>query len=344
MRSTTDSAVTLVVPVRDEEAWIPRLAAMIEAQTRAPDAVIFVDGGSRDTTVTRLSSACRAHPNWRVVEAGPATPGRGRNVGIGAASTEWVALTDAGVDIDAHWLERLASAAAASAADADLDVVWGDYEMAPDTRFASVAQYAHHAPRLTTSRGPVRNPFVASCMVRRSAWERAGGFPDLRAAEDGIFVRRLTENGARAGLAPEAFVRWHPPATAGETFRRFRTFSRVNAAAGEQRRWHYGVARMYAVASPIVLLTLFRRRWVALLLAAPLARSARTLQRHRDGRGVLWVLNPARLVGLTFAHLLIDAATFLGWADASRPSRSWRRNERDPHISAPRTVGEDGPR
>lgn len=306
-------AVTLVVPVRDEEAWVPRLVAFIEAQTRAPEAVVFVDGGSTDSTVARLRSTCRDHPGWRVIEAGPATPGRGRNVGIDAAETEWVALTDAGVELDPHWLERLVRVAAGDPA---LDVVWGDYDVAPDTRFAAVAQYAHQSPRQASEFGPRHAPFIACCLLRRSAWERAGGFPELRAGEDGMFIRRLDESGARSGWAPEASVRWHPPATPVETFQRLRTYSRVNVEAGEQQRWHYGVARMYAMASPVVLLALLRRRWLWVLAAAPVARAAVTLSRHREGRGRLWALHPGRLVGLACAHLVVDTATLVGWAEA----------------------------
>ena len=44
---------------------------------------------------------------WTVLEAGSATPGRGRNLGFETAATRWVALTDAGIELDAHWLSDL---------------------------------------------------------------------------------------------------------------------------------------------------------------------------------------------------------------------------------------------
>jgi glycosyltransferase involved in cell wall biosynthesis len=311
--------VTLVVPVRDEEEAVDRLAALIEAQTYEAAAVLFVDGGSRDGTVARLHAWCTTRPRWRVLEPGEATPGRGRNVGIEAASTTWVALTDAGVDIDRHWLARLVSVAAA---DHTVDVVWGNYEAAAVGRFGALAELAIvHAPE-ATDRGPMRGPFVPSSLVRREAWARAGGFPNLRAGEDGIFVRRLEEHGARVGHAPEAVARWHPPATPLATYRRFRTYSRVNALAGEQQRWHYGVARMYLAASPFAILALRRRRWAAVPVAGLLARSVVTLGRRREGRGLGWALHPGRVAGVAAVLLLMDAATFAGWMDAARERRS----------------------
>jgi glycosyltransferase involved in cell wall biosynthesis len=306
--------VTLVVPVRDEAHNADRLCAQIDAQSVRPAAVVFVDGGSADDTVARLRGWCERRPAWRVLETRDGTPGRGRNVGIGAAATEWVALTDAGIDIDPSWLGRLVRGATS---DPDVDVVWGNYEAAaPRGLFSRVANLAVVPPFDRTDRGPRRGRTVASSLLRRSAWERAGGFPDLRAAEDGIFVRALLASGVREGQAPEAMARWHPPRTARQMFRRFRTYSRVNALAGEQRRWHYGVARMYLVASPFAVMALRRRRWAIVPAAGLALRSALTVARRREGRGLGWALNPARVAGVGGVLLLMDAATFTGWLEA----------------------------
>jgi glycosyltransferase involved in cell wall biosynthesis len=313
-----DLEVTLVVPVRNEEADIDRLAAHIEAQTLAPAAVVFVDDGSVDRTVERLRPWCTRYPTWRVIEAGDGTPGRGRNVGIEAAATEWVALTDAGIDIDSHWLARLVAAAAA---EPDAEAVWGTWDPDPVNLFGAVAELAFVPPPARTERGPHRGPHVASSLLRRDAWARVGGFPDLRASEDVIFVRRLNEAGVRMTNAPEAMARWRPPATALETFRRFRTYSRVNVLAGQQRYWHYGVARMYLAASPFAVMALRRRRWALVPAAGLVLRSALTVARRREGRSPAWALNPARVAGVGAVIALIDAATFTGWIEAARERR-----------------------
>jgi cellulose synthase/poly-beta-1,6-N-acetylglucosamine synthase-like glycosyltransferase len=312
--------VTLVVPVRDEEHNVDRLAAQIAAQRTPPAAVVFVDGGSTDSTVARLGGWCDRHPSWRVIETVDGTPGRGRNVGAETATTAWIAFTDAGIDIDPSWLARLMRVAVSHPS---ADVVWGNYEAAPPKGvFARVAQLAIVPPPSSTDRGPRRGRTVASSVVRRSAWERAGGFPDLRAAEDGIFVRRLLATDAHEAQAPEAIAHWHPPSTARQTFRRFRTYSRVNALAGEQARWHYGVARMYLVASPFAVMALRRRRWALVPLAGMALRSALTVARRREGRGIGWALNPARVAGVGGVLALIDTATFVGWIEAARDGRS----------------------
>lgn len=310
--------ITLVVPVRDEESALPALVRSIEGQCRAPDAVVFVDGGSIDGTVGLLRAVGDRNPTWRVVEAGPATPGRGRNIGFEVATTEWVALTDAGIELDAHWLDRLARVAEA---DGEADIVYGHYEPAVNGYFAACAALAYVAPPEGSARGPVRSRFIASSLVKKELWGRAGGFPDLRAAEDQLFMRKVEDLGARVAIAPEARVTWQLQVGLLATFRRFRTYSRVNALVGEQRNWHYGVARMYAVALALGILAPRWRHRLLLGLLGGLTRAERSIWAHREGREMAWVLNPGRLAGVAAVLLAVDAATFVGWADAVHERR-----------------------
>ncbi len=70
--------ISLVIPVRNEEDAIPPLIQSIRAQTRPPEEVLLVDGGSTDRTVGLSRELIGDAPRFRVLEAGPATPGRGR--------------------------------------------------------------------------------------------------------------------------------------------------------------------------------------------------------------------------------------------------------------------------
>src|SRR5215216_7211512 len=105
---STPLAISLVVPLRNEEESLGRLVASVRRQTRPPDEVVLVDGGSTDRTVELARELAAGDARFRVVEAGDATPGRGRNVGAAEARHPWVAFTDAGIGLDPEWLERLA--------------------------------------------------------------------------------------------------------------------------------------------------------------------------------------------------------------------------------------------
>ena len=313
--------VTLVVPVRDEEATVDDLARSIVDQVVAPDAVVFVDGGSTDRTAAVLRAWAVRRPSWRVLDAGPATPGRGRNVGIAAATTTWVALTDAGIELDPHWLARLVDVARH---DPSVDLVHGHHEPALGDGVGRWAALAYVPPPRPTGRGPVRDGSVASCLLRRSAWQAVGGFPDLRAAEDVVFLRALATAGHRRATAPEATVTWQLPPDLAGTFRRLRTYSRVNVVAGEQGHWHHGVARQYLVAAPFLLLATRRRAWLAVPALGFAARVMRSVLRRREGRPAWWALDPRRLAGVAVVLLTCDLATFAGWADALRGDRQAR--------------------
>src|SRR5262245_52096305 len=88
---------SLVIPVKNEEESLARLFSSIACQTLPPDEIIIVDGGSTDHTVDKVKAEALQNNRIRIIEAGEATPGRGRNLGIASASNDWIALTDAGI-------------------------------------------------------------------------------------------------------------------------------------------------------------------------------------------------------------------------------------------------------
>ena len=319
--------VTLVVPVRDEEETIGELLSSVARQTRQPEEILLVDGGSRDRTVELLREAAARDARLRVVEAGEATPGRGRNVGIAAARHEWVALTDAGIRLEPTWLERLV---ARVVEDSSVEVVYGNYEPLTSSFFERCAALLYTHQKQPRAGGWMRGPFIASSLLRRGVWESVGGFPDLRASEDMIFMERVERGRFRVAWAPDATVWWRPQRTLRGTFRRFVVFSRANAWAGRQRQWHYGVARVYLVCLPFFALAAAHHpAWLAVPALALLARAAKNVWRRREGRGLAWALNPARLLCVAMTLAVIDAATFVGWAQAaSREPPSQSRDER----------------
>jgi glycosyltransferase involved in cell wall biosynthesis len=83
--------VSLVATVRDAAPFIGEFLASLEAQTRPPDEVVIVDGGSTDGTAEILRQASLV----TLLEEPGANIARGRNVGIRAAAHEVIAVSDA---------------------------------------------------------------------------------------------------------------------------------------------------------------------------------------------------------------------------------------------------------
>lgn len=307
-------AVSLVIPVRNEEKSLPLLIESIREQLFSPAEIIIVDGGSTDETVRLAASLTEGDEKFRVIEAGAATPGRGRNVGTATARCEWVAYTDAGIRLEPNWLERLV---AEVRRDPSVEVVYGDFEPVTETFFERCAALAYVPPRQAGPERNMRGPFIASSLLRRDVWQRVGGFPDLRAAEDLMFMEQIETAGSRIAWAREATVHWQLQPTLARTFKKFILYSRHNVWAGRQRYWHYGIARQYAMALPFIILALIHSPWWLIVPALGLIfRALKSIWRRREARGLLWLLNPAQLLSVLLIILTIDLATFIGWAQA----------------------------
>src|SRR5215470_2158038 len=105
--STPAFRISVVIPVRDEEKTIGALLELLYAQTRRPDEVVVVDGGSTDRTPVMVQQYIdQGHP-VRLIRMPRAHPGEGRNRGIEETEHAVIALTDAGVHPSFEWLEKL---------------------------------------------------------------------------------------------------------------------------------------------------------------------------------------------------------------------------------------------
>jgi glycosyltransferase involved in cell wall biosynthesis len=325
------SEVSLVIPVRDEAHSVGALITSIQGQTRRPDEVIIVDGGSTDGTLDRVRALAGKDPTLQIVEAGDATPGRARNVGRSVARNPWIAFTDAGIQLDSGWLEQLILAAERDPA---AEVVFGSYEPQIRSFLDSCAVGAYVPACHATPSGWFRGPSTASLMIRRDTFDGVHGFPDLRAAEDLVFFERLSRGRVPVTCAPSAVVYWETPPSVSATYRRFRQYSRQNVLLGRQQYWHYGVARLYVAAAAALCVALaWDRRALRLLPLGPLIRAWHNLWPHRREFGLAFILNPMRIAGVAGLTLLVDAATLRGWASASfRLLRRWPYGTRGPGL------------
>ncbi len=298
--------VGLVIPVQDEETSIMALLRSIGRQRRPPDEVVLVDAGSRDDTVERALSIVSSCP-LKIVRSERVHPGVARNRGVGASEeSEWIAFTDAGIVLHPDWLRELLAAA-----DERTDAVLGNFDPICTSFFHECAALAY-----VPARDPhgIRGPCVASCLVRRSTFQRVGGFPPYRAAEDLMFVERLYAVAAHVAYAPRAVVDWAIAGTARATFDRFASYSHHNLIAGRGRHWHAGVARLYGLLAVAAGLAYVMGGDVLAWLVPPAFFAARAAKAAWIKRRsfAFSTLHPARVVGAASILAVIDLATAVG--------------------------------
>lgn len=262
MTGRAEPRVSLVATVLNEAESIHDWMAGIDAQCRAPDEIIVVDGGSIDGTRAALESWC---PRVRkvVIDAPGSTIAAGRNAGIDAATGEIVAVTDAGTRASADWLERLVATLVSSGA----DVASGFF--VPDVRSAwDAALAAATLPRVNEVSSSTFLPSSRSVAFRRSWFEIGCAYPEwLDYCEDLVFDLILRRAGARFVFEPNAIVTYRVRPNLTAFWRQYYRYARGDGKAGLYPRRHAIRYSVYLGAALVVL----RRRPHEVLAAAVLA-------------------------------------------------------------------------
>lgn len=303
--------VSVIIPVKDEEASIEALLRALVTQTRPPAEIVITDGGSGDRTKELIRAFQQSSPVPIVlIEAADSLPGRGRNLAIRRAAHEWLAAIDAGIVPRRDWLAELIL----TAEDAPPSrVVWGRYETVANSYFTECAAITYLPPPDQPGRRS-----IASCLMHRSAWEEAGGFrEDLRSSEDLLFFRSLAAARVPEAFSARAVVDWELQPDLARTFRRFVVYSRNGMKAGLAAEWQLNVARFYLLLLALTLAGAFF--FWPLLLLSPTIFVLRAWRRIRGwyrgaapGRLLAETLNPRRVLTVTWLNIVIDLATFYG--------------------------------
>lgn len=308
--------VSVVVPVRDEEASIRELLDSLLTQTRPPDEIVITDGGSTDATPQIIDEYIHNGAPVRLIRAGAALPGRGRNLGAAQASHEWLAFTDAGIRLENNWLEALVAKAEA---DDSVDVVYGSCQPVTDTFFKQCAAITYVPPSIALDGTIIHWRFIASTLLRHEAWRAVNGFPeDLRSAEDLVFMDRVENAGYRFVFEPRALAHWDLRPTLWSTFKRFVVYSRNNIRAGLFWNWQGTVLIKYygPLAILLALVLVFKPALVWFPIAAWLlllmARAAVAIRRNRFCYPASFLQNVMRGAMVMSLIAVLDAAAILG--------------------------------
>lgn len=242
--------ITLIATVLNEGDSLRRLLDSLAAQTRPPDEVIFVDGGSRDNTVAVLREYDERLPLRVLIEPG-ANISAGRNRAIAAARGEIIAVTDAGVVLAPDWLEHITQPLLDDPA---LEVVSGFFHADAQTIFEAVLG-ATTLPLADEIDPETFLPSSRSLALRKSAWITTGGYPEwLDYCEDLILDLRLRRVGAPTVFEPRALVFFRPRPTLDSFFKQYYRYARGDGKADLWRKRHAARYATYLVAAPLIFL------------------------------------------------------------------------------------------
>lgn len=238
-----DPTVSVLIPVFNGEGFVADAISSVLAQSLADVEVIVIDDASQDDTVAIVTEAFTDEPRVRLIASqSNGGPGVARNKGLQAARGKWVAVLDADDGMESIRLESLIAEAEKTGLDAVADnlalvdpglgeVVGQAFPLGENERLAiSVERFLDHVrPGAWVNLGWMQPLMRRDFLVRHNiAW------PDLRHAEDMVFMMRLLMAGAKVGLVGKAHYRYTQ--RRGTISGRASDMSRTKRSISEQQR------------------------------------------------------------------------------------------------------------
>lgn len=313
--------VTVLLPVRDERANVLDCLETLLGQTAR---VRVIDDDSTDGTRELVSELL---PDVELVDAGPLPDGwRGKvhalSVGWQGVDAPWVLLTDA----DTRHGPGLLARALAVAQEKDLDAVSlaGTQEArGSGERLLIPAVFALLDALLGDwqAAGSGAGPAVANgqfILLRREAWEAAGGFETVRneAIDDVAIVTRLRQSGFRTAFFREPELRVRMYRGFGEAWRGWRR--NLGGIFGPRPRTLAAILAVLLVPALALAGFLATGRWVEAALLWSAGAAASVVFRSGSVYGLLYPLDA----------VLLAVLLSLGAADRRRGwLASWKGRE-----------------
>ena len=253
--------ISLIITVLNEEKSIKEFLGSVIKQTRLPEELVIVDGGSTDATVSVISNfqfpprlrSGRAISNFKlkfIRKRGNRS--LGRNTAIKNSTGDIIAVSDAGCILDKSWLAKITS----PFNDKNIDVVAGYYKGKAKNIFQKcLIPYVLVMPDRVDPENFL--PASRSVAFKKTIWEKVHGFPEEYSHnEDYIFAKKLKEIRARMVFEKDAIVYWIPRKNISEAFVMFFRFA-------------YGDMEAYIIRPKVVLLFVRYLLGILLLVFSP---------------------------------------------------------------------------
>ncbi len=318
--------VSVVATVLDEIHTIERLLDSLVRQSRLPDEIVIVDGGSTDGTIEYLRGRRKREEMLRVLVFSGVNIAAGRNKAIEASRCELIACIDAGAWATENWLSELLRA---FEDDPSVGVVAGSFRSDPANDFET-ALGATTLPMPEEVDPEKFLPSSRSVAFKKSAWSSAGGYPEwIDYCEDLIFDLELKRQGFGFAYAREAEVRFRPRPSVAAYFRQYYLYARGDGKADLWPKRHF-VRYLTYLTAPFAFALGLRNRllWLVLVAAGILYIRRPILRLCRMTEG--WPLERRlrALLMLPYLRLVGDIAKMTGYPAGVR----WRleRRKRDP--------------
>lgn len=229
--------ISFITTVLNEEGSVLEFLKSLSNQSKIPDEIIIVDGGSTDKTLSVISNFPFglaqdgqfpiSNKKIKVLKKS-GNRAVGRNEAIKHATNDIIVCSDVGCILDKNWVKNIIE----PFNDSKVDIVSGFYSYKANSIFQKcLASYVLVMPDRANAKEFL--PSTRSMAIRKSVWREAGGFPKQYSFnEDYVFALRLKKMGKRFHFAKDAIVYWLPRENLKKSFLMFYYFAKGDMEAG----------------------------------------------------------------------------------------------------------------
>lgn len=301
---------TLIITILNERKTLESWFASLAGQSKLPDELVVVDGGSTDGT-WELLQQLQIEGVQCVFAQKQGNISTGRNEAIRLAQGEVIIVTDAGCIYDRDWFRKLSDTFAAGAEAAATG--FGPWLEAGDSQrwFLLAAATTPRAEEFAKDWLPSSRTFA----FKKSVWQAVGGYPEwIPICEDIIYDLKIKKQGFQFEYVREPLVFWRPrPSYAAYAKQLFR----YTKSDGHGKLWFNRQLIRYAVyfLSLALLFLSFARPWLLLLLLFGVVVYVRKFWLRYWSFSVKkpWTFRITGLLLMPFVVAFGDAAKMCGW-------------------------------
>lgn len=304
--------ISLITTILNEKNNLTEWLGGILSQSKLPDEIIIVDGGSKDGTweiLLEKSSQNNLIKIWQY----PGNISVGRNFAIAKAQGEIIVVTDAGCIYDNNWFKKLVEPILSGQSSFSA-TGFGPWFKSGDGLLVCL---------IATATTPVLSEFKKdwlpssrSVAFRKEVWQKVGGYPEwIPLCEDVVFDLKVKKLGILTDYVRESLVFWRPRTSLIKYFKQLFGYTRSD---GHGKLWFFRQMVRYIVYSvSLVLLYLtvkFSGVFLIILLAGMFIYMKKFWLRWIDFLKFLPINK--RILGfvlLPFVVMLGDVAKICGW-------------------------------
>ena len=338
MESDVPELVTVVVPARNEQAFIRACLRSIQDQDYRNLQIVVVDGDSDDATAQVVRDIGEADARVELLVNPERVIPRSLNIAVDAARGRWLVRVDAHATVPADYVTRAVGhlrtgqwAGVGGRKDGvGVTPAGRAIAAAMGSRFGVGNSTYHYGEALQTVEHVPFGAYPLEVIRRLGGWDEK-----LRVNQDFEFDYRVRESGGKLLFDPRLVIHWHSRQSVPDLYRQYRRYGKGKVTVGalhpKSLRPRHLMAPALVAGGALAGAVALRRPAAGAALVAPyalalVAASAATARRLDDRGAQAWVA-PAFLAmhvgwGVGFWQGIVGLAAGAGARPAGRRSGS----------------------